>query len=97
MEVSGKGETMKLVDADRVLNHVRFLQMYDGHDKNSALRSLENYVDYYLPDAIIRCKDCKHHMYENGRIPYCYIQDYGYGWQDDDFCSRGERKTNETD
>lgn len=42
---------------------------------------------------IIRCKDCKHHRYE-GDIPYCYNADYGYGWNDDDFCSRAERKDN---
>ena len=50
-------------------------------------------------DAVpVRCKDCKHHHYEkhfDKRIPYCDRINYGYGWQDDDFCSRGERKDGE--
>ena len=40
---------------------------------------------------LIRCKDCKHHCYVN-KIPYCNLIDYGYGWKDNDFCSRAERK-----
>lgn len=42
--------------------------------------------------AVVRCRDCKHHHYENARIPYCDRIDYGYGWKDDDYCSRGERR-----
>lgn len=41
---------------------------------------------------VVRCKDCKHHHYENDRIPYCDRIDYGYGWKGGDFCSRGERR-----
>lgn len=39
---------------------------------------------------IIRCKDCKHHgeQYGNG---YC-MKDGCYGWDDEDYCSRAERK-----
>lgn len=40
---------------------------------------------------LIRCKDCKYHHYDHD-IPYCSIKDYGYGWKDEDFCSRAERK-----
>lgn len=40
---------------------------------------------------IIRCKDCVHHFYSDG-IPCCHNADYGYGWEDNDFCSRAERK-----
>ena len=37
-----------------------------------------------LDDAeIVMCKDCKHHHYSVGNIPYCDWQDYGYGWKDD--------------
>jgi len=49
-----------------------------------------------LPSAqpeIIHCRDCKHHHYESKDIPYCDRIDYGYGWKDDDFCSRAERIT----
>ena len=44
---------------------------------------------------IIRCKDCKHHHYERKGIPYCDNIDYGYGWKDDDFCSKAERRTDD--
>lgn len=57
--------------------------------------------DYYNPPSyiwidntgeIIRCKDCKHHFYDNDGIPYCDNIDYGYGWKDEDYCSKAERK-----
>ena len=40
--------------------------------------------------AVVRCKDCKHHRYQDG-IPYCSRKAYGWGWKDDDYCSFGER------
>jgi hypothetical protein len=47
----------------------------------------------YAQPEIIHCRDCKHHHYESKGIPYCDRIDYGYGWKEDDFCSRGERRT----
>ena len=44
---------------------------------------------------IVRCKDCKHHHYDSKDIPYCDRIDYGYGWKNDDFCSRAERRTDD--
>lgn len=44
------------------------------------------------PVELIRCRDCKHHHYDGHGIPYCDRKDYGYGWTDDDFCSKSERK-----
>jgi ribosomal protein L37AE/L43A len=60
----------------------------------TAIRA-KNRIDR-LPSAqpeIIHCRDCKHHHYESKGIPYCDRIDYGYGWKDDDFCSRAERRT----
>ena len=51
-----------------------------------------------LPSAqpeIVRCKNCKHHHYDSKGIPYCDRIDYGYGWKDDDFCSKAERRADE--
>lgn len=48
-----------------------------------------------LPSAqseIIHCRECKWHRFDKDNIPYCYNIDYGYGWKDDDFCSRAERR-----
>lgn len=41
---------------------------------------------------VVRCRDCKHHHFDKDGIPYCDGIDYGYGWKDDEFCSRWERK-----
>lgn len=51
-----------------------------------------------LPSAqpeVIHCRECRHHHYESKDIPYCGRIDYGYGWKDNDFCSKGERRTDE--
>lgn len=53
-----------------------------------------------LPSAqldIIRCKDCKNYRIGHDGLMYCYAHDGDSLWQDDDFCSRAERRTNETD
>ena len=55
-------------------------------------------IDCYEPKMpskqpeIIHCRDCKWHRFDKDNIPYCYNIDYGYGWKDDDFCSRAERR-----
>lgn len=41
---------------------------------------------------LVTCKDCVHHHYDSHNIPYCDNIDYGYGWKDDDFCSKGEKR-----
>ena len=48
-----------------------------------------------LPSAqpeVIHCRECRHHHYESKDIPYCDRIDYGYGWNENDFCSRAERR-----
>ena len=60
----------------------------------SSFRGIEKVIKA-LPSAeleIIHCRDCKHHHYEKN-IPYCDRIDYGYGWKDNDYCSRAERRT----
>ena len=63
-------------------------QWFDGMAHAQSI--LEN-----LPSAqseIIHCRECKWHRFDKDNIPYCYNIDYGYGWKDDDFCSRAERR-----
>ena len=44
-------------------------------------------------EKIVRCKDCKHlERYQNAN--WCEVFDDGYHPDDDDFCSRGERREN---
>lgn len=48
---------------------------------------------------VIRCKDCEHRFYnEDMGMFACDCWGGGFdGVRDDDFCSRGERKDDETD
>lgn len=41
---------------------------------------------------IVRCKECKHHFYDElNDCKMCHIHEYGEIWEDDDYCSYGER------
>lgn len=58
-----------------------------------------DYVMFHEIDSapsidIVRCKECKHHFYdESNDCKMCYIHEYGEIWEDDDYCSYGERET----
>lgn len=42
---------------------------------------------------LVRCKECKHHFYDElNDCKMCYIHEYGEIWEDDDYCSDGERE-----
>lgn len=43
-------------------------------------------------DTLIKILDCCIEDDCGHYIPYCELIDYGYGWKDNDFCSRGKRK-----
>lgn len=55
-------------------------------------RDMDGIDCYITKGELIRCKDCKHHHYQDD-IPYCDRIDYGYGWKDEDYCSGAERKS----
>lgn len=71
---------------DEIKSHYR---MHDNDLLELIVYKIENMPS--VQPVIILCKDCVHHGYE-GHIPYCDIKDYGYGWEDDDFCSYAERR-----
>ena len=51
-----------------------------------------------LPPAhpeIIRCRNCKYYMLGSDDVRYCFNHDDDILWQDDDFCSRAERREDE--
>ena len=58
--------------------------------------SLSDFIDHgrytIHTKQLVRCRECKHHHYDSKDIPYCDRIDYGYGWEEDDFCSKGERR-----
>ena len=43
---------------------------------------------------LVRCEECKH-WHKNDELTYCDKNDYGYGYKANDFCSYGERRTDE--
>lgn len=51
---------------------------------------LESVLQDMPSGELIQCKDCKFHRYQDG-IPYC-IQNRSWGWDNDDYCSRAERR-----
>ena len=60
--------------------------------------TLEEYEKFWelvdrLPSAIIRCKDCKH--WRNGHICMVWSRHGTIETKGDDFCSYGERGTDE--
>ena len=56
-------------------------------DEIKALPSAE-------PVEVVRCKDCKHYKKINPKVKsgMCYKDIVASAWNDDGFCSRGERK-----
>lgn len=95
---------MRLIDADELKELFAETITYIAR-KTNKVGALEHMIrasamvvqmidDAPTVDAVpvIWCKDCKHHHYDGHGIPYCDRNDYGYGWEDDDFCSYAERK-----
>ena len=69
--------------------------VYNAPQDEQVILCPEHYCLCTLPSAqpeIIHCRECMHHHYEKD-IPYCDRIDYGYGWKDNDFCSKGKRRT----
>ena len=60
----------------------------------SSFRGVEKVIKA-LPSAqpeIIRCKDCKHYEWDKLNDAYCCLK-WGYNFpNEDDFCSRAERR-----
>lgn len=40
---------------------------------------------------LVRCEKCAHYLQDSKGISYCY-RNRSYGWEDDDYCSKGENK-----
>lgn len=71
-------------------------EMNYGQERVNQTEAILHHIEF-MPSAqpeIVRCKDCKHHHYKKD-IPYCDRIEYGYGWKDNDYCSRAERRTDE--
>lgn len=82
---------MRLIDADAIRAEVDRKRPERSYEDAWALTIIDNAPTIATQSEIIRCRECKYHRHERG-IPYCSEKDYGYGWKDDDFCSKGKRK-----
>lgn len=82
------GDYIGRENAIKVINQGRLTKLIDADVAESGLKALS--AADVVP--VVRCRECIHHHYESTDIPYCDRIDYGYGWKDNDFCSRGERK-----
>lgn len=85
---------MRLIDADKLKNakfndsSVPFKRGWN--DAIDAIIECEPTIDAV---EVVRCKDCKFGVYEKGRGIYhirCEILEFLF--QDDDYCSYGERR-----
>lgn len=75
------------------------------NDLKSRVEFIESYLkienaDYKWNDnhgELIRCRDCKYYRIDCDDNHYCSRIDAGYsdamyGWKDDDYCSRAEKR-----
>lgn len=95
---------MRLIDADALIDTIAIISKKFA--KTDAQKALMGRVMYHLehkPECIVRCKDCKHSgMYafgcgEHEHLACLEIEEDGFVGMatrvnDDDYCSRGERK-----
>ena len=103
--VGGKGEPMKLIDADKIIESLGVFKDKkhgDPHFLNGIETARELIED--MPEAVVRCKDCRYgyHFYDvqNGitdswvecRKPNGLNRDM----PEDGYCYCGERETDES-
>lgn len=83
---------------DAIITSLEFFVEYLGgaFDENSQKELMARLQR--LPSEepeIIRCKDCKYYFLGSDGIPFCFKHDVDMLWQDNDFCSKSERRTDE--
>lgn len=89
--LTGKEFLLRLLDDMDIVGPAREKYSWGVELIESFIDDVEELLS--AEPEIIRCKGCKHHHYEKD-IPYCDRIDYGYGWKDNDYCSRAERRKN---
>ena len=87
---------MKLINADEAF---RVLSYYYHHRTETQADALREALEL-VPEAVVRCKDCRHWRDDNPRANgyhCCYRMHNIFPMKESDFCSRGERKTAESE
>lgn len=91
---------MRLIDADALLKYAG--NCYDEDDHLLYAVGTGTIMRMPTIDAVpvVRCKDCRHWRDDNPRANgyhCCYRMHNIFPMKESDFCSRGERRTDETD
>ena len=81
---------MKLIKADEAF---RVLSAYYHHRTETQADALREALAL-VPEAVVRCKDCRY--YEKNGLWCCRLGFVG-AFDKNNYCSRGERRTDETD
>ena len=82
---------MRLIDADALINRIVFHSNLSG-DQKEVFEDEINALPSAQPE-VIHCKDCKYYLVGSDGLKYCHKHDDDILWQDDDFCSKAERRT----
>ena len=73
----------------------------DYGESEALGEALDMAIEALSADAVqvVRCKDCRHYKKINPRAKsgMCYKDIVASAWNDDGFCSRGERKGGDTE
>ena len=84
----------------------RFSKLSGEDGKHTSIGRIGAFLDGYTTalgsieaEPVIRCKDCRYSNTSlvSDRIVCVYFDDAIYGMQENDFCSRAERKENGSD
>ena len=79
--------TLRNMRKDKLIQYIRELEYNRDVAISWNRQQAENVKDW---EPVVRCKDCKHHKY--GKYCECCAGHPEYIWEDDDFCSYGERR-----
>ena len=97
---------MRLIDADELKAKVEAKVEHRVNENDYEFggnQALDYVADILIDEAptidavqVVRCKDCKHYEFADNRafgLPVKYCDWFGFeDVDDDDFCSRGERR-----
>lgn len=95
---------MRLIDADALKLKVEAMVIHKFNESDyeyGGNQAFDYVADILIDDAptidaieVVRCKDCRHYKKINPRAKsgMCYKDIVASAWNDDGFCSRGERR-----
>lgn len=87
-----KNETAKRIEKIPSIDLADYVPK-EFHDRTCEAMAKAHQEEIANMVSVVRCKECRHHFYdEPNDCKMCHIHEYGEIWEDDDFCSYGERE-----